>query len=294
MCIFTAAIEHVGGTRIFARRDGADRQILVYSMRVSLASDAAMVLPLPVPPETGDAAVEFIDLSGFASFFDELDRAFPKPPASRGLSVDGAIGGALQAPRPLVVHDVGDFEASFVPTAADFHRLDPRFRLAPEIWEALPGIADWGFAVFKLRAPEPAPQVRSWWSRLLGKPPAPAVSPKTIHPMALSFPTRRRDAIFFPTVHVHDGLIHDTAPFDHALYLQLSSLERQAAARRPLGVPSEARTAATLARPDWDRSRALMADIIDKPTSGVIDLDDVAHKSELSGLLPNRDTWVEL
>jgi hypothetical protein len=38
--------------------------------------------------------------------------------------------------------------------------------------------------------------------------------------MALVFHTRMPDRVFFPTVHVHDGAVHETAMFDHELYCQ--------------------------------------------------------------------------
>ncbi len=59
---------------------------------------------------------------------------------------------------------MGSFEASFVPTRRDFSRLDQRFRLPDDVWQALLGYDDWGFAVFKLGP----------MSRLTG-----------VHPMAL-------------------------------------------------------------------------------------------------------------
>ena len=37
--------------------------------------------------------------------------------------------------------------------------------------------------------------------------------------MAFDFP-RAAKKLFFPTVHIHDGKVHDKADFDHALYCQ--------------------------------------------------------------------------
>src|SRR5207248_7445223 len=95
----------------------------------------------------------------------------------------------------LNVVDVGSFEASFVPTIPDFERLDERFRLPTGTWDQLPQYKQYGFTVFKL------------------KPGA-----KVIHPMAFEFPRAAPARLFFPTVHIHDGKVHDTATFDHALY----------------------------------------------------------------------------
>ena len=38
--------------------------------------------------------------------------------------------------------------------------------------------------------------------------------------MAFSFPRARPAELFFPTVHIHDGEVHETARFDHTLYCQ--------------------------------------------------------------------------
>lgn len=200
MCCFSGYVETVGDTSIFAGPDqhAAGKQVLVYEMSYAAAHELAMVLPLPILPGTGDDAVDFIDLSGYAGFFDDLANGFVPPAPDPD---EGYLGGGdHEPPRPkLAVHDVGDFEASFVPTRGDFDRLEPRFRIAPEAWERLPGYADYGFAVFKLKA---------------------AAAGRRVHPMALSFPRRDPATLFFPTVHVHDGQVHGSAAFDHSLYLQ--------------------------------------------------------------------------
>jgi hypothetical protein len=182
-------------TQIFARVDG-DTQWLAYQMRVDTPSDVAMILPVPVVPGSGDHALAFVDLSGYDRFFKDLASLFPTL-----LSPDwqpyakGALRGRASK---LVVHDVGSFEASYVPALADFSRLDPRFRLPETVWSALPQYSDWGFAVFKLKKGRA----------------------KRIHPMAFRFPTRDPARIFFPTIHVHDGELHPKASFDHTLYFQ--------------------------------------------------------------------------
>ena len=43
---------------------------------------------------------------------------------------------------------------------------------------------------------------------------------KKIHPMAFDFPQADPSTLFFPTVHIHDGKVHDKADFDHDLYCQ--------------------------------------------------------------------------
>lgn len=188
MCIFSGNVEEVGGTKIFARSEDG-HQFLAYSMNVSTQADVAMILPLPVVRPCDK--IEFIDLSAHAGFFDDLEALFPKQ-ITRGLTKGLEFGF-----DSLEIHQVGNFEASFVPTLADMDRLDPRFNLPKEVWEKLPQYADFGFAVFKLAA---------------GK--------VDVHPMALKFPSRHGDKTYFPTFHIHQGDVPITEIYDHVLYSQ--------------------------------------------------------------------------
>ena len=150
MCLFSRHVERVWSTSIFARPLPSARQLLVYGMSFEVAEDVALILPIPVPVSSPDDAVTFIDLSSRPGFFEDLSALFPVAKAHAT-----PIGRGAFAPQSasLVVHDVGDFEASFVPTPRDFDRLDPRFRLPGDVFEALPAYGDWGFCVFKLRKP---------------------------------------------------------------------------------------------------------------------------------------------
>jgi len=249
MCIFSRAVKFVGQTRIFARTSG-DRQLLAYAMNVELAADVAMVLPLPVALGAAEDAVRFVDLEGYENFFDDLERAFPTSVVaaqSLGFSRDAAVSRAT-----LAVHQVGRFVASFVPTRGDFARLDARFRLSDDVWSRLPDYADWGFAVFQL---------------------APSAKRQRVHPMALSFPTRAPRAIFFPTVHVHDGHVAREAKFDHQLYAQAD------------GVLEALLT--------WTRSQAPLGAHVDAPRAkDVVDGARRGFTRALRDVLPNADTWL--
>jgi len=198
MCCFSGVVEWVADTNIFARPSRNGSQFLVYSMDMQAKEELAMVLPLPVPKNSGERAVRFINLREYPTFFRNLAAGFPAVAAAIG----GAGGGRFSraAPQPqLEVIEVGDFEASLVPTVEDFARLDKRFRLPDGVWEQLPDYSDYGFGVFKLKP---------------GR--------HRVHPMAFQFPRVNPKRIFFPTVHIHDGKIHDTAEFDHTLYFQLT------------------------------------------------------------------------
>lgn len=170
-----------------------------------------------------------------------------------------AAAAALPAPR-LEVHRVGSFEASFVPTVDDFERLDPRFRLPPAVWDDLPAYRDWGFAVFKLRD-------------LF------AAEATAVEPMAFEFPRRDPGALFFPTVHVHDGRAHAAADFDHNLFLQTDGEEELT-----IAVGNHARRAGESAGPAREFTSPLRA-------RGLLLEDRRVQVARFAGTLANHDAW---
>jgi hypothetical protein len=156
-----------------------------------------MVLPLPVAKRSGEDAVRFINLEGYSDFFADLRAGFPEP-TSLGR---GRAAGVAHA--TLKVVEVGNFEASYVPTVADFDRLDERFRMPAGVWDELPMYRHFGFAVFKLKS-----------------------GAREVHPMAFEFPRAQPKQLFFPTVHVHDDRVRKVAMFDHHLYCQVGDGRR--------------------------------------------------------------------
>jgi hypothetical protein len=214
MCCFSGNVSFVSNTRIFARAEDSIRQFVVYQMAFGAKEDLAMILPLPVRQGSGEDAVRFIDLSGYKEFFSDLQSGFPRPAA---IAPAPAPIKPAAIPPTIKVQAVGNYEASFVPTAADFKRLDKRFRLADNVWKKLPGYENHGFAVFKLKSGE-----------------------HESHPMAFSFPRRQVGSLFFPTVHIHDGEVHPKADFDHLLYCQ-PSVNAKLALKNWLETPSLAK-----------------------------------------------------
>jgi hypothetical protein len=245
MCCFTGPVKKVHYTRIFARAENLFRQYVVYSMIVLNDRELAMVLPLPVRPGSDEGAVKFINLKNYPEFFGDLEKGFPQPaPTELVFSL-----GMATFSNSLEVVQVGNFEASFVPTVADFARLDKRFRLPEGTWEKLPAYQRYGFAVFKL-----------------------AAGHLDVHPMAFSFPRADLSNLFFPTVHIHDGQVHENADFDHILYCQRGGLDK-------------------LKLKDWAESSAFAREFVDVTRAGeLIASDEHCFRRELRGKLPNRDT----
>lgn len=235
MCCFSGRVESVSDTRIFARLDGG-AQVLVYAMSVDTKAENAMVLPIPTAREAGESAVEFVSLEGHPGFFEDLDGLF-----IAALSDSGSLSLAA----PLAVRQVGAFEASFVPSSSDFGRLDPRFRLPPSLWRDVPEARDCGFAVFQLSA---------------GR--------RSVHPMAFRFATREPEALFFPTLHLHDGSFHELADFDHWLYAQA-----------PEGL-------------DWEISDSFVSPESAGKSRGLARAGLPVHRRRVRGTFPNHDLWV--
>jgi len=202
MCCFSRPVKLVAKTNIFARASSKGRQFLVYSMIVDAGEELAMILPIPVPTDSDDDAVRFINLEEYADFFDEIRSGFPAP---KSASLDRDVNSPGRSKAPLKVEQVGSFEASFVPSIKDFSRLDERFRLPAEVWDKLPMYKEFGFTVFQLMREKRGAQ--------------------KVHPMAFEFPRARPQRLFFPTVHIHDGAVHPKAHFDHFLYCQPSAGE---------------------------------------------------------------------
>ncbi|NOZ09422.1 MAG: hypothetical protein GXP09_00020 [Gammaproteobacteria bacterium] len=200
---FVVEVE-VSNTNIFARSLANGRQALVYSMTIRPDNEAAMILPLPVPPDGDENNLDFIDLSAYPTFFDDMKQAIPTI-----MMVSFGDDEDLQ-PAMLKVHEVGDYEASFVPSTHNWDRLDPRFRLPENVWAAMPDYHDYGFAVFQLKPKFNNDNI---------------AQAETIHPMAFIFKRRDPDIIFYPTVHVHDKQYHAMARFDHRLFCQCTEGE---------------------------------------------------------------------
>jgi hypothetical protein len=246
MCCFSDNVAYVADTNIFARPSKAG-QYLVYSMTLKASNDLAMILPIPTPKASKEDAVTFINLEKYPDFFADLRAGFPEPVPSR--SKDKGDAPLTLAPKPeLKVVEVGSFVASFVPTVKDFDRLDAQFKLPAGTWDQLPQYKDYGFAVFKLKKGE-----------------------HKIHPMAFEFPRADTKKLFFPTVHIHDGKVHDRAGFDHTLYCQ--------------GADTGMR---------WRESPQPAGMFLKKigETKGIVDAKAHVYRKDMHGTFKNEDVWL--
>ncbi len=246
--MFSAPVESVTETRIFARSLPEGRQVLVYRMKLSAKKDVAMILPIPVKPGSGEKAVQFVDLARYPDMLSDMESLFPERNRPDFLS-EPAADPFASGEEPLAVENVGAYEASYVPSLADFARLDERFRLPSGVWDQMPFYNDFGFVVFKFR------QVDA-----------------EIHPMAFAFPRKDPARLFFPTVHVHDGQVHDKEDFDHILYCQK--------------IPGDA-----FALTDWQESPELPAAAVNIVAArGIVDPRLHIYRKAMKGHLPNTDT----
>ena len=260
MCCFAGPVEFVSNTKIFARLTTKKSQFIAYQMRFKTKERNAMILPLPAEPGASESSIRFIDLSEYGRFFDDMAKGFPilgpPMPMSRG------FGGAIESAADTIeVHTVGGFEASFVPKMSDFQRLDPRFVISADVWSKIPIYHDYSFAVFQLKD-------------LQGE----------THPMAFEFNTRLPDTIFFPTVHIHDGEVHEEEDFHHTLYSQHAGYDA-AAGDRYTGKQDET----TL----LTRSKSSASEFMNVTRSkGLVDGRLLVHRKKLRSKLPNRDIWL--
>lgn len=260
MCIFSRPVISVANTQIFARRTGRGTQFLAYQMNYESRDENAMILPVPVRAPVGESSLRFIDLEGYPELFRDLDLGFPfRQPVSIGCS----MASEYKSEVALEVFKVGNYIASFVPTVADFDRLSEQFRLPAATWNSLPRYKDFGFAVFQLATGNLKP-----------------------HPMAFEFESAGA-SIFFPTLHIHDGAIHDEEDFDHVLYMQHAGLDSRVFGYRN----SEVCDATTgLIRSENEAKHFCKLD----RAKGMIDGNLLVHRQILRGQKPNQDTEVKV
>lgn len=260
MCMFSLPVLSVGDTQIFARFSGAGTQFLAYQMTYESEQENAMILPIPVRQDANEDSVRFINLENYHGFFDSLDKGFPSR-LRFSISCGGRVTSAMK--ESLAVVDVGSYVASFVPSLDDFSRLDDRFGLPSSVWDQLPQYCDYGFAVFQLKEGNLKP-----------------------HPIAFEFETRDESELFFPTVHVHDGEVHDKEYFQHLLYMQHAGFDSRVRGYVDADVKDKATGVV--------RSAKIAGEFCDvEKTNGIVVEDLLVHRKAMRGELQNVDYRVK-
>ncbi len=233
---FSGEVSRVANTRIFARA-AQDKQFLVVQVEYEAAQDVALVLPLPTPPAAPRDAVRFVDLTGYPEFFADLANGFP---IARSATTPAAPDSSLSQPR------VGSYEAIFLPSRGDFAELQEQYRIADEVLDQLPEYHDYGFAVIQLPA-----------------------DAQTMPPVALEFPMRNPQLLYFPTVQIDKGQVAADSYFDHDLFCQ--------------------------ARVGWMRSYDNARSFMDVDRAqGVIDPSQRVERFTVLGIHPNSDIVLDL
>lgn len=232
MSSFSGNLTHLSNTRIFARATPEGKQYLVYQMDYAADEDIALVLPLPIPPNTPPDAVRFIDMVNYRAFFVDMDKGFPY---TRGLQL-----------VPGKTRDNARAEPVFLSSAAEFATLEAPFRIPQETWDKLPEYNDFGFAVFKIFAKAP---LRS--------------------PVAVEFPMRNPNLLYFPTLHIRNGEAAEEANFDLDLFCQ--------------------------ARAGWLRTYDVASSFMNiSKAQGVLDPGERVSRMTVQGMHPNSDILVGL
>lgn len=149
------------------------RQSLAVSLRISAATDLALIVPVPVTPGATETDVRLLSTDGSQSLFDSLASGFVGS-AERPHRQDAE---EADAPRTVRYAAAQAMRAYYVPSIADFDQVGPHLRFPEAALASRPEYASYGFYVFEL----------------------PAGQDVRIVPMAFDFPTRHPEAVYFPT-----------------------------------------------------------------------------------------------
>ena len=93
--------------------------------------------------------------------------------------------------------------------------------------------------------------------------------------------------IFFPTIHIHDGEVHDEEEFDHTLYLQSAAFDAASGDYQDRDVVNPAT--------GFARSKGKAADFceVDK-CKDLLVADQLVHRKVMKGTLANTDIVTDL
>ena len=207
MCILSDEVRTVAKTQIYISASSDNqRQLTVYANQVdSVNKWNSMILPVPFP-----SSIEFVNIEKYANFFTDLNNCFSdmnRLYASANLTRSAPSNFS----RTLEIFEVGSYEASIVPTIADFQYVDPSFQLHTNI-QLLTMLKQYytenfGFIVCRLKQ-----------------------GMHTYHPFAYTHKLYKPNVLFTPTRHYHvhgkDTVHTDTADWDHEIYSPSTDLSK--------------------------------------------------------------------
>ncbi len=196
MGIFTRPVRVAGATNIFARAAKDGRQFLAYNFRYEAADDFALILPLPTPPETLPTDVRFIDLSGYDSFFSDLRHGFPE--LEREAEKVSLTDRIIEKVRDWLDIDPTRAAITFAPNPAALSHIADEFQVTPAVRRALDRFGATGCVCLKLTA-----------------------GANRVPPLAIEFPRRQPDRLFFPTALAAGDVYEARASFNYHLFGQL-------------------------------------------------------------------------
>jgi hypothetical protein len=111
---------------------------------------------------------------------------------------------------------------------------------------------------------------------------------KRPHPMAFEFVTRFPDKLFFPTIQIHDGQVHEIADFDHHLYYQGDGFSKAPTSTKVGDGLFKAATSTKVVR-----SEEIASEFMDvTKTMGLVDEQQRCNAIVMSGRFPNQDTVI--
>ncbi len=233
MSSFSGNLIQAANTRIFARPTPDGHEFLAYQFDYDADGPIALIIPLPTPTDSSDDSVRFIDLSGYPEFFADMEKGFPY---ARGVAMT----------RKMTKPKENAYQATFLPTLQDLASIEEDLRIPETVWQQLPEYNEFGFAVIKL---------------------SPDVHP--FYPLALEFPMRNPNLLYFPTFHIRAGQAPEEAVFDHDLFCQ--------------------------ARAGWLRTYDVASSFMDiERAQGVIDPGERVSRMTVQGMHPNSDILVGL
>jgi hypothetical protein len=226
-----------------------EKQFLVYSMNYRVGEDLAMVLPLPVPVGSKEDAVQFIDLHGYGEFFADLQSGFPVAASDKRRPLSRSMPSHCRQRR-----------SRWFRSAASKRRL---CRRSKTLRASMLGFAcRTGFGTS-------CPPTKSRGLRCSSC----ARMPARCIRWRLRFLAPIASKLFFPTVHIHDGKVHDTAHFDHSLYCQVGSQYGKTTG--------------------WEETPQLASAFVKvAATKGIVDGSAHCYRKTILGNQKNQDTWL--